>query len=394
MNNVLVTDGRSRASLAIVRSLGKRGIRVISGEAFICTSFYSKYATRLFYPDPDKYPNLFMQKILEVVKENEIDVVIPVRDGATLLLSKYKKELSRFTRTPLADYDTLMKGRDKAQTLKIAMDNNIPCPQTYFIDGDDNLRKIMNKLKFPVVIKPHRSSGSRGIKYVHSSKELLQAYSKVQNQYGEAMVQEYIPQGGAYGVSMLFNHGKPRAIFAHKRLREYPNSGGPSTLRESVKYPEIEEYATTLLKALNWHGVAMVEFRVDPRDGKQKLMEINPRFWGSLQLAISSGVDFPYLLYKMAIEDDVKPVFEYKTGVKVRWLLLGDILWFLDNPNKLKVLPEFLKFKDLGYDILSLNDPLPALGAILEGFISLTKKGRREHAFDRGWENEQIKKDR
>lgn len=385
MTNVLVTDGRSRASLAIVRSLGRRGIKVTSGEAFTCSSFYSKYATRSLYPDPDNYPDLFIQKITEVVKEDEMDMVIPVRDSATLQLSKHKKELSRFTRIPLADYGTLMKGRDKAQTLKIAIDNDIPCPQTHFLTGENEICEIMNTLTYPVVIKPHKSSGSRGIIYVQSSKELVQAFSEVQNKYGKVMIQEFIPQGGAYGVSMLFNYGEPRAIFAHKRLREYPNSGGPSTLRESIRYPEIEDYATTLLKALDWHGVAMVEFRVDPRDGKPKLMEINPRFWGSLQLAIHSGVDFPYLLYKMAIEGDVEPVFEYETGVKVRWLLLGDVLWYLGAPNKLKALPEFLKFRGVGYDVLSFSDPMPALGAVVEGLKSLTSKERRNHAFDRGW---------
>lgn len=385
MNKVLVTDGRSRASLAIVRSLGKKDIKVTSGEAFACSSFYSKYTNKkLVYPPPDKQPDLFLKKIIETIKNDTYDVIMPVRDDANLILSKYKEELSHFTRIPIADYGTLMKGHDKAQTLKIAMDNDIPCPQTYFKD-DRDLREIMNKLKFPVVIKPNRSSGSRGIEYVQSSEELAQAYSEVQNQYGEAMIQEFIPQGGAYGVSMLFNCGDPRAIFTHKRLREYPNSGGPSTLRESIRFPEIEGYATTLLKALNWHGVAMVEFRVDPRNGKPKLMEINPRFWGSLQLAIHSGVDFPYLLYKMAIDGDVEPVFEYKTGMTVRWLLLGDILWFLGASNKLKALPEFLKFRGMGYDVLSLRDPMPALGAILEGLKSMTLKERRNHAFDRGW---------
>ena len=385
MNNVLVTDGRSRASLAIVRSLGRRGIRVTSGEAFSCTSFYSKYATRLFYPDPDKHPELYMQKISEIVKEGDFDVVMPVRDSATLLLSKHKKQLSRFTRVPIADYDTLIKGRDKSRTLKIAIDNDIPCPQTCFIDNNNDLREIINELRFPVVIKPHKSSGSRGIKYVQSPEELGHVYDDVRNLYGEAMIQEFIPQGGAYGVSMLFNHGEPRAMFTHKRLREYPSSGGPSTLRESVKFPEMEKYATTLLKALDWHGVAMVEFRVDPRDGKPKLMEINPRFWGSLQLAIYSGVDFPYLLYKMAMDGDVEPIFEYKTGMKARWLLLGDILWFMGTPNKLKTLPEFLKFRGMGYDVLSFRDPMPAMGVIIEGLKSMTIKERRKHAFDRGW---------
>lgn len=130
--------------------------------------------------------------------------------------------------------------------------------------------------------------------------------------------------GDAYGVSVLFNKGEQRAIFTHKRLREYPISGGPSTLRESIRYPEIEEYALDLLTALNWHGVAMVEFRVDARDGKPKLIEINPGFWTGLPLAIYAGVDF------------------------------------------------------------SLSDPLPGIGVIIDGLLSLMSKDRREYVFNRG----------
>ena len=114
-------------------------------------------------------------------------------------------------------------------------------------------------------------------------------------------------QGGeALGVSLLFNqNAEPRALFVHKRLREYPLSGGPSTLRESVVRPEVAELAVRLLRALNWFGLAMVEFKVDPRDGVPKLMEVNPKLWGSLSLAIASGVDFPALLYRLAMRGDV-----------------------------------------------------------------------------------------
>ena len=118
------------------------------------------------------------------------------------------------------------------------------------------------------------------------------------------------------------------------------------------------------LKIMGWVGVAMVEFRVDSRDNVPKLMEVNPRFWGSLQLSILSGVDFPYLLYKMLTEGDVEPRMNYKENVECRWMLPGDILWFLSAPNKLKTIPEFLKF-NTNYDILSLKDPGPTLGFIL-----------------------------
>ncbi|MDW7775641.1 MAG: ATP-grasp domain-containing protein [Methanosarcinales archaeon] len=385
MAKVLVTDGRSRASLAIVRSLGKKGIRVVSGEAFSCSSFYSKYSERLLYPPPDKQPDLFVEKMLDLVKNGEYDTIIPVRDDVTLLLSKNKDIFSKFINIPVADYDTLWIGRDKAQTIKAALSNDVPCPKTYFPSDPDDLQRFQDDLEYPAVIKPHESSGSRGIKMVHSFGELLIEYKKVYSDFGPAMVQEFIPYGGAYGVSMLFNKGEPRAIFTHKRIREYPASGGPSILRESVRYPEIEEHATRLLKKLNWHGVAMVEFRIDSRNNEPKLMEINPRFWGSLQLAVYSGVDFPYMLYQMAMKGDVEPVMEYETGRKVRWLLFGDILWFINSSNKLKDFREFKKFSGVGYDILSLDDPMPTIGTLIYGLKSFFLKERRKHVFNRGW---------
>jgi len=192
------------------------------------------------------------------------------------------------------------------------------------------------------------------------------------------LIQEFIPpDGDTLGVEALFNKdSEPRATFVHRRLREYPVSGGPSTLRESVYAPELVEMALKLLKALGWYGVAMVEFKVDPRDNIPKLMEVNPKFWGSIQLPIVSGVDFPYLLYCMAVDGDVEAVFEYKVGTRCRWLLPGDILHFLNNPDRFRLQPSFFQFwgHKLHYDILSWDDPGPLLGMFI-GYLA--------QAFDR-----------
>ncbi len=108
------------------------------------------------------------------------------------------------------------------------------------------------------------------------------------------LIQEYV-EGDGYGVSFLFNHGDLRAKFTHKRLREYPISGGPSTYRISVKEPKMEDMAKRLLEYFNWHGVAMVEFKMG-NNNNPVLMEINPRFWGSLNQAIQSGVNSLYIV--------------------------------------------------------------------------------------------------
>jgi len=111
----------------------------------------------------------------------------------------------------------------------------------------------------------------------------------------------------------------------------------------------------------------MVEFKIDSRDGKAKLLEVNPRFWGSLALAINAGVNFPYLLTLVALGLDFPPVVDYKLGHFCRWLLPGDILHFLKNPKRWHLKPSFFQFRrsNLTYDIIDLNDPLPILGNLL-----------------------------
>jgi predicted ATP-grasp superfamily ATP-dependent carboligase len=122
----------------------------------------------------------------------------------------------------------------------------------------------------------------------------------------------------------LYDHGKPLAFFAHRRLREKPPEGGVSVLSESISVDSVlRSHARCLLDKANWHGVAMVEFKV-AADGTPYLMEINTRFWGSLQLAVDAGVDFPWLLYQVACSKQPGPVDNYKIGVRLRWLL-GDL---------------------------------------------------------------------
>ena len=148
------------------------------------------------------------------------------------------------------------------------------------------------------------------------------------------MIQAFV-EGQGQGVFALYDNGKPVTFFAHRRLREKPPSGGVSVLSESVAVdPILLKHAKALLDEAQWHGVAMVEFKVHP-DGTPYLMEINTRFWGSLQLAIDAGVDFPWLLAQLANDDHPKPVENYKTGRRLRWLL-GDVdnLYLILRDNK------------------------------------------------------------
>ena len=317
---VLITDADYKHTLGAVRALGQKGIYVIAGSSSKRSqSFYSKYCKkRVVYPDPKKEDE-FVDFMLNYVKSNKMDVLLPIGYLTTTVLSKHKDEFSPYIKIPIADWDSMKIASDKYRTMELAKNLGVKIPKMF--DENDKIEK------FPVVIKGLKESGR--IRYANSFKEL----SKLKTE--ESIVQEYIP-GNGYGFFALFNKGKVRAIFMHKRVREYPITGGSSTVAESIYDPELKALGLKLLESLNWHGVAMVEFKKDFRDGEFKLMEINPKFWGSLDLAIVSGVDFPYLAVKMAMDGDVEPVFEYKTEIKFRWLFPDDFLHLLAKPSSAK----------------------------------------------------------
>jgi predicted ATP-grasp superfamily ATP-dependent carboligase len=224
-----------------------------------------------------------------------------------------------------------------------------------------------------MVVKPAVGSGSRGVSYAEDAGGLVRAAAGLfAAGEGRVLVQERLPRDGkGIGVSLLMGRGGDlKAFFVHRRLREFPVSGGPSTLRESVYRPEAVQAAHELLKSTDFRGVAMVEFKTDARDGKIKLLEVNPRFWGSLSLAVDAGVNFPYLLLLEAFDIPFPPLDRYRIGHRCRWLLPGDIQHFIANREQRKTTPGFFRFRErnLTYDVLKWNDPMPALGTLLSWF--------------------------
>jgi predicted ATP-grasp superfamily ATP-dependent carboligase len=354
---VFITDADYKHTLGAVRTLGKRGIYVIAGSSSKRSqSFYSNYCKkRVVYPDPRKEEG-FINFMLNYVKNNEIDVLLPIGYLTTTVLSKHKDKFAPYVRIPIANYDSMKIASDKYKTMEFAKNLGVEIPEMF--DANDKIET------FPVVIKGLKESGR--IRYANSFEELSELKTE------ESIVQEYIP-GEGYGFFALFNKGKVRAIFMHKRVREYPITGGPSTVAESIYDEKIKEPGLKLLESLNWHGVAMVEFKKDFRDGKFKLMEINPKFWGSLDLATASGVDFPYLTVKMAVDGDVEPVFEYETGIKFRWLFPDDFLHLLAKPSSAKFFIADFFDKNTKHNIW-LSDIKPNLFQVYETSLTIISR--------------------
>jgi predicted ATP-grasp superfamily ATP-dependent carboligase len=368
--SVLILDGQWRNTLSVVRSLGRRGIKIDVGEdtpLALCS--FSRYAKRHFvYPSVKSDPEKFKKILLDRIRKTKYDMVIPITDAMVSFISDNRDEISKYACIPFVDNETLQFALDKEKVLDFAGKIGIPAPQSYLPSEYADPDELIGRLNYPVVLKPKSSYGSRGLAYVKNQDEFRIMYNQVKINYGKPLIQEQIPsEGKGVGVSLLYDfHHEMKAFFTHVRLREFPVSGGPSTLRESIWYPELVRTADRLMRSLHWVGIAMVEFKMDPRDGIPKLMEINPRFWGSLELAVQSGVDFPWLLYRLYLDGSVRKVRRYRVGYKCRWLLPGDMLHFLANPKRFKLKPSFFRFfdKNTGYDIFSKDDPLPVLSRI------------------------------
>jgi predicted ATP-grasp superfamily ATP-dependent carboligase len=258
----------------------------------------------------------FAEFVSNFIAQNEVDLVLPVGYLTSVVLSKYAKRIQKHTRLLVAEYGAMEIASDKHQTIVFAQKSGVPIPKTYDTPEDVDT--------YPVVVKGVKDSGR--VRYVNAPREMPKGSAS------EFVTQEYIP-GLGFGFYALCNHGEPRAIFMHRRLREYPVTGGASTAAESFRDPVLQDYGTRLLRSLKWHGIAMVEFKRDIRDSQFKLMEVNPKFWGSLDLSIAAGVDFPWLAVRMAMDGDVDPIFDYPVGVRYHWLFPDEVLHVLARPR-------------------------------------------------------------
>jgi predicted ATP-grasp superfamily ATP-dependent carboligase len=235
---------------------------------------------------------------------------------------------------PFPDHNRYDALSDKENLFRQAKKLGIPMPETLFsshFTSRDGLISEAVKMGFPLVIKAAHSRARLSGKYVASSamyannpEELRIILGKTPFDQTRCLVQKRI-QGTGVGIFLLACHGDVLARFAHRRIREKPPSGGVSVLCESIQPPtEALDAASRLISSNGWHGVAMIEFKWDAEENRPKLIEVNGRFWGSLNLAIKAGVDFPFLLYQLALGEKVEGPTEYRIGLKSRWEL-GDL---------------------------------------------------------------------
>ena len=393
LHRVLVTDADQRSSLAVVRSLGRAGYHVevcsaagapLAGASRFCRASH-------VVADPERDVSRFVSDLCELVDARAIDVLLPMTDASTASALELRTRRPSVM-IPVPPLDTWRGATDKVHLTTVARGLGVPVPRERVIHGPDpdvgSASAFAREVGFPVIVKPHRSAVVTplrvmdfGVAGAADEEELAARIAGLPAEAFPVLVQERV-QGPGLGGFFLARDGRILRTFAHRRLREKPPTGGVSVLRESVPLrPDLARHSAALLRHFDWSGVCMIEFKEDAASGTPYLMEINGRFWGSLQLAVDSGVDFPRALLDVFLDPSgassgAASGAEARTGVRTRWLW-GDVdhlLWILraapgyrdhhpELPGRLGAIGAFMKLwqPDLHYEVLRLSDPRPFL---------------------------------
>lgn len=388
MPRVLVTDAGRGSAIAIIRSLGRQGWRVTAADADRRSpGFRSRYVDeRLVYPAPEAAPEAMTDMLLRTVEASAVDLVIPVTDEVAMPVSAERERFEEVSTLALPAAGALMTAANKHQTLALASRLEVPVPRTALVLTVPEAVDRAAALGWPVVLKPlasrvYRQGGgveAFHVGYASSPEELARQMSALEGRCA-VLLQEFY-DGVGHGVELLLHRGRPLAAFQHRRLREVPVTGGASSYRESVALDGLLlDDSIRLLSALDWTGLAMVEFKVAPSG--HRLMEVNGRIWGSLPLAVKAGMDFPAraaALYLSGPPDHDTPLAtDYRVGVRSRNLDL-EVLWIgaalqrrrrppdmapMRRRDGLLVALRLLDHRD-GYDILSVDDPYPGIAEL------------------------------
>jgi predicted ATP-grasp superfamily ATP-dependent carboligase len=324
--HVLVSDEHYKHALGVVRHLGRMGVNVSvvasSKDSLVCRSRYCKEVVLSLAANVDA----LVAVTLEIVQRQHFDLVMPISFPLTLAIGRLRDLFPAHTALELAASDAIERAGNKVQMTQLAEMIGLAAPKTFVPLSESDLTLRGGELRFPVVIKPKKESpGHAPVRYAKNAEELKHIFSETWKTQGHPetqgfLVQEYIPGYGC-GFFATYQRGECKRIFMHRRIREYPASGGSSTCAESFYHHRLEEAGRKILDALHWHGVAMVEFRCDSRDGAFKLIEINPKFWGSLDLALAAGADFPGDLCRMALGQTLSYTAEYNRNLRFHWPL-------------------------------------------------------------------------
>ncbi len=326
---VAVMESYALGAVAAIRSLGKAGY-----EVYACSwqkdglGLKSRFASHAVV-HPRYETSEFLPWFRDFVDRHRIGMVIP-SEGFVLGIRDCFSEFSHLLPMP-GNADVVYSGFSKFDLFsamrnavaKTGFDHRHLPPFLLIADGDDTPHAHqIRDLGLPVFIK---TDGCHGIDTVHGetyrendSDRAIERIESLRKRFSKVLVQGFVPGKGA-GVYFLIWNGSIVAEFSNVCLHEVPHTGGFCSLRTSYHHREMRDNALQVLEAMNWQGVAMIEYRWDPDTGDFWLIEMNARFWAALHLALYANIDFPKLLACAFFGQPMPSTEDFRDNVRCRW---------------------------------------------------------------------------
>jgi D-aspartate ligase len=324
-----VVLGGSCNGLSFARSLGRRGVPVLMLETNPFLGIHTRYANVLLLPDVREDPAAWLQLLQSIGRRlDKPAILFSTSDGHTQLIARHSPSLESYFRFLLPDAATLDQIVNKRLQYGIAAREGIRIPAVHYPESVDEVRSVIPRLQFPALLKPYDSDASRGrlkrkLVVVASAEELIAAYERMKAMSVPVMIQELIPgeDSELYGYLGFWDRdGRERAWMTKRKWRQNPPGFGDGSLQTTVNAPEVAELSRRLLRAFGYRGFAGVEFKRDPRDGTFRLMELNARTESGNQLAISAGVDLPWIGYQYLTGGKLEPTPIGPSGRPVKYV--------------------------------------------------------------------------
>ena len=393
--DALVLDARLRQSLVAVRSLGRRALSVAALETVSnVPAFSSRWCRRGFVCPADLATDAYLAYLQQLLERTGARVLIPSHDGTIALLRRHRARLEQRVRIALANESAMTIAVNKERTLAVAKRLGIGVPRSLAVHTVSEVPEALKEIGLPAVVKPTESwlwGEQQGVRVtsqaVATPDQAHRAVAELTSLGGVTLLQQLL-SGRREAVSFLYANGQMYARFAQWEKRTNPPLGGEGVLRQSIAVPpDIGDQAELPVREIDLEGYSQVEFRRDSA-GVPYLMEINPRLPASVELAVRSGVDFPYLLYQWASGGPIDKVESYRVGGWMRYLT-GDLettIHAIQQRGRPGVTPALQAvlgfglsfFRPMGYDCVDWKDPFPAIEATADSTRTLVKRAIRK----------------
>lgn len=364
--DVLVTDGADKKSLAVIHAI-REDVDVIGSVSRFPFSMAatSKYTDRSHVIGPDDAEE-YVTRLVSILECYGYDYVLPISGRTTEILAFDRERIPVPIDPILPPRESLRVALDKHEVHSLADELGVPTPTTVELESADDFRPAIAEAGTPGVIKASNETEGKFIEYVSSVDELRSAYEVYhRNHESTPIYQEYLA-GRGRGFFGLYLDGTCRGHYSHRRIREDPPTGGKSACAESLIDAELYGYSSSLLDALDWNGVVMVEFKNDA-DGVPHVVEINPKLWGSIELGVKSGMNFPRALLQYLSSGTV-PSFEF-TPARFHWPISGDIQHAIRRPESASEIVRDVVSPSTKSN-LRFTDPLPHVSEVGKAVIS------------------------